>query len=93
MNNPSKFNQQIQLSIALKLGQIQKENLPNLSYAQFEEALCHIKWSEGLPEKLHAIIQDIFECNGQEIMAYLTNQAIIEGKKKTLADFESLIGG
>lgn len=93
MNNFFLMNEEIELTIALKLGMIQKNSLPNLSYEQFKLALVAIKWKAGMPTKLHDIIQDIMSCKEDEIVAYLAKKALIDGRKKSLADFAYMVGG
>lgn len=93
MNNFFLMNEEIELTIALKLGMIHKNSLPNLSYEQFKQALVAIKWKAGMPTKLHDIIQDIMSCKEDEIVAYLAKRAVIDGRKKSLADFAYMVGG
>lgn len=87
------FSTQIKLTILLKLGQIQSETLPGLSLEQFENALWKIKWAEGHPKHLHQIIDDIMTLKTEEIVSYLSQQAVIESRHQTLSDFSNLFGG
>ncbi len=86
-------NAQLELSLALKLGMIQKSSLPNLSLEQFEQALHAIKWKAGMPRQLHEIINDIFSCSADEIVAYLARKAVTDARKNSLADYASYFGG
>ncbi len=87
------FFTQIKLTMTLRLGMIQSEALPNLSYDQFEHALWKIKWAEGHPRHLHQIIDDIMNLSAEEIVSFLSTQAVIEGRHQTLSDFSTLFGG
>ena len=93
MNDFFLMTEQIELTIALKLGMLQKHALPNLSYEQFKEALVAIKWKSGMPTQLHDVIDDVLSCNEDEIVAFLAKKAVIDGHRKSLADFASMVGG
>ncbi len=93
MNDFFLMNEEIELTIALKLGMIQKNSLPNLSYEQFKQVLVANKWKAGMPTKLHDIIDDIMSIKEDEIVAYLAKRAVIDGRKKSLADFAYMVGG
>lgn len=93
MNDFFLMSDEIELTIALKLGMIQKNSLPNLSYVQFKQALIAVKWKAGMPTKLHDIIEDIMSINEDEIVAYLAKKAVIDGRKKSLADYAYMVGG
>lgn len=86
-------NEQVELSIALKLGMIQKNSLPNLSLEQFKLVLVEMKWKAGMPRQLHEAINDIFACTADEIVAYLAKKAVIDARKKSLSEYASLLGG
>lgn len=86
-------NPQIQLSLALRLGMIQKDSLPNLSLEQFSQAVLAIKWKAGVPTSLHEVINDIFACSADEIVAYLAKKAVIDARKNSLEEFASYFGG
>jgi len=93
MSKDDVFLTQIKLTMTLRLGMIQNEALPNLSYDQFEYALWKIKWAEGHPRHLHQIIDDIMSLSAEEIVNFLSTQAVIEGKQQSLNDFSTLFGG
>jgi hypothetical protein len=87
------FSTQIKLTMTLRLGMIQNEALPHLSYEQFENALWKIKWSEGYPKHIHQIIDDIMRLSAEEIVSHLSTQSVIESRHQTLSDFSTLFGG
>jgi len=87
------FSTQIKLTMLLKLGMIQSEELPGLSLDQFENALWKIKWAEGHPKHLHQIIDDIMSLKTEDIVNYLSQQAVIDSRHQTLSDFSTLFGG
>lgn len=83
----------LHLSIALRLGMIRKESLPQLSDDQFYEALWGLKWKAGIPMKFHEIIDDIFQLKADEIVAFLSKKTIIDGRSKNLNEFASYFKG
>jgi hypothetical protein len=87
------FSTQIKLTMTLRLGMIQNEAIPHLSYEQFENALWKIKWSEGYPKHIHQIINDIMSLSAEEIVSHLSTQSVIESRHQTLSDFSTLFGG
>ena len=87
------FLTQIKLTMTLRLGMIQSEALPHLSYEQFENALWKIKWAEGYPKHIHQIINDIMSLGAEDIVSYLSTQSVIESRRQTLYDFSTLFGG
>lgn len=84
---------QIQLSLALRLGMIQKDSLPNLSLEQFSVAVSAIKWKAGIPSNLHEVINDIFSITADEVVSYLAKKAVIDARKNSLDELASYFGG
>jgi hypothetical protein len=85
-------NPMIQLTLALRLGMIQKEALPNLSEDQFLLAIKEIKWKSGMPSKIHEITHDVFACTADEIVSVLAKRAIIDARKNSLEAYASYFG-
>ena len=85
--------QQLRLTIALKLGQLQREGLKQLDYAQVEETLQKWKWRKHRPSSLSEAVNDVLSLSVEEIVAFLSKQAIIDGQKLTISEFEDIIGG
>jgi hypothetical protein len=46
-----------------------------------------------MPTQLHDVIDDVLSCNEDEIVAFLAKKAVIDGHRKSLADFASMVGG
>lgn len=86
-------NRQIQLTIVLKLQQLQRDYLSNLTYQNIEDALRYWKWKKKTPYTLHEAVNDILSLTADEIVRFLSNRAIIEGSSQSLNDFQDLIGG
>lgn len=87
------YDQQIRLTLSLRLNQLQAQWLPSLSAAELEEALWHIKWSDGLPQHLSQLIDDILSITPDAIVAYLARKAVLESRKQHLSDYSVLLGG
>lgn len=87
------YDQQIRLTLSLRLNQLQAQFLPSLSAAELEEALWHIKWSEGLPQHLSQMIDDILSITPDSIVAYLARKAVLESRKQHLSEYSVLLGG
>lgn len=83
----------IKLAIALKTNQLKREELSSLTAEHVENALIGLKWSKHHPNTIHEAINDIFQLNANEVVQYLSSQAVIVGSQMKLNDFNDLIGG
>lgn len=86
-------NRQIQLTIVLKLQQLQRDYLSNLTYQNIEDTLRYWKWKKKTPRTLHEAVNDILSLTADEVVQLLSSRAIVEGYNQSLNDFEDLIGG
>lgn len=94
MNEPVLINNKhIKLAIALKTNQLKRDELSSLTYQHVESALIGLKWSFHQPQSMHEAIDDIFKLNANEVVQYLSSQAVILGAQMKLNDFQDLIGG
>ncbi len=93
MNNSFFTHKNVDLTIALKLTSLQKNGLPNLSLEQFKDALMATKWKEGQPQQLFEIVNDVFTYTADEVVAYLSKQAIVDARQQTLEEYAALLGG
>ena len=82
----------IKLAIALKAHQLKREQLSSLTYHHVESALIG-KWKYEKVYSVHQAINDIMSISASEVVAYLSNEAILLGSKMKLNDFEDLFGG
>ena len=62
-------NRQIQLTMLLKLQQLQREALPSLQYKNIEDALRFWKWRKKTPRTLHEAVNDIRSLSADEIVS------------------------
>ncbi|MEF9920804.1 MAG: post-transcriptional regulator [Erysipelotrichaceae bacterium] len=88
-----KENSQIKLAISLKTNQLKREQLSSLTYQFVENTLFGYKWKRCEKLSLHQAIDDIFNLTIGEVVAYLSNQAIIMGSQMEFNDFNDLLGG
>ena len=58
-----------------------------------ESALVGLKWANQRPTSVHEAIDDIFKISANEVVQYLSSQAVIVGSQMKLNDFNDLIGG
>lgn len=94
MNEPFSINDKhIKLAIALKTSQLKREELSSLTYEHVENALKGFVWFHKKPESVHEAVDDIFKINANEVVQYLTSQAVIVGSHMKLNEFNDLIGG
>ena len=86
-------NKQIQLTLMLKLQQLQREQLPGLNYKNLEDVMQKLVWKRNQPKTLHEAVNDILSLSADQIVRFLSKQAIIEGYRQELSEFSDLIGG
>jgi hypothetical protein len=86
-------NRQLQLAMVLKLQMLQRDGLAQLSYQQLEHVMFGWMWRKGIPESLHEAIEELFRLTADEVVVVLSKQAIMDGSKKNLSDFNDLIEG
>ena len=86
-------NTQVQLTMVLKLQQLQREGLPSLSYGNLEEYILKSLWKKRTPYSLHEAADQILHVPGDDIVRFLSRQAVINGAHANLEDFSDVIGG
>lgn len=90
-NNKAKTNQQIALTIGLKINQLRRNKLPNLEVKHFVDYLYKYKWKKAKPETFTKAISDIMEIEADNMVVYLSQSALIDAKHRSLADFDDLL--
>ena len=86
-------NMYVQLTMVIKIQQLQRESLSSLTYKNLEDYLSSVLWKSNLPGSLHEAADQILSVKGEQIVRFLTSQAIKEGSRVRLDDFSDLIGG
>lgn len=93
MRNQSELDDKyLKLAITLKTSELQRNQLPSLTYQHVESALIG-KWKFSKPQSFHDAINDVMQIDANEVVAYLSTDAIISGSKMKINDFEDLFGG
>lgn len=94
MNEPLLINNKhIKLAIALKTNQLKREELSSLTYQLVESALFGYVWMHNRPKSINEAIDDIFKLTANEVVQYLSSQAVIVGSQMKLHEFHDLLGG
>ena len=82
----------VELTMVLKLQKLQKEDLPTLTYVNLEDYLNHL-WRNKSPRTLNQAVDVVWNVAANDIVRFLSTQAVIDGAKKNLEDFVDVIGG
>lgn len=83
----------LKLAIALKTNQLKREQLSSLTFQHVEAALQEMVWKHNQPRSMHEAIDDVFHLTANEVVAFLSNQAVIMGSQMSLHDLKNIIGG
>lgn len=86
-------DQKVLMTIALKHNQIVREELSTLEISDFTDYLFKFKWKFKLPSCRSAAVNDIMHACSDDIVAFLSRQAIIESSNHELSDFKDLFEG
>lgn len=86
-------DRQLRLTAVLKLQQLQREAIPNLSIQNIEDTLKYWKWRKTCPRTLHEAVNDILSLTADDIVRCLSQRAIVDGYRQRISDFQDLIGG
>ncbi len=86
-------NTSIQLLMVIRLQELQRTGLPTLSYSDLESYLSNSLWKRNLPRTLNRAADDVLHVSANDIVRYMSFQAVIEGSSGNLADFTDLFGG
>ncbi len=81
----------IRILLMLKLSQLQREELPTLTYVNLLDYLFKMHWKNDFPETLNEICSDVLSIKASDIVAYLSYQALVDGKNSSLDDFSELL--
>ncbi|MDD2592111.1 MAG: post-transcriptional regulator [Erysipelotrichaceae bacterium] len=84
---------QLQLTVHLKLKQLQREQLSTLTYQNIIDTLFDSVWKDDYPRSLFEAVNDIMNLTADKIVAYLSKKAIIESRQHCLDDYDDLLQG
>ncbi len=83
----------IQMAMVLKLSMLRRNSNPNFTYQNIENVMYNEVWKKKEPSLVSEAVNDIMKLTAEDIVKYLSKQAIIDGKSKRIEDFEDLLGG
>ena len=86
-------NTQVQMCMVIKLQQLQREGMAVLTYANLEDYLHFHLWKKRCPDGLAQAADQILHLTTNDIVRYLSMQAMREASSKKLSDFSDLLGG
>ncbi|MGP1376354.1 MAG: post-transcriptional regulator [Bulleidia sp.] len=86
-------NTQVQMCMVIKLQQLQREGMAVLTYANLEDYLQFHLWKKRCPDGLAQAADQILRLTTNDIVRYLSMQAMREASSKKLSDFSDLLGG
>ncbi|MDE6195912.1 MAG: post-transcriptional regulator [Erysipelotrichaceae bacterium] len=72
---------------------MKREQLSSLTYQHVENTLMGLTWKYKYPSSVHEAINDILTLNANEVVAFLSNQAIVMGSQMELNEIKSILGG
>lgn len=81
----------VRFLINLKLASLQREKLSTITYDQLVQTLTATRWAKGRPLHLNVIAKDISDLTVEDIVNYLTRQALVA--KDELADYSEGLKG
>ena len=82
---------QLQLTIHLRLKQLQREYLSTLTYQNIVDTLFDSVWKDDYPKSLCDAVDDIMNLTADRIVACLSKKAIIDSKQQSLNDYDDLL--
>ncbi len=83
-------NEKLALVIGIKYNQIKREVLPNLDVNHFIDYLYNYKWKKESPSSLSEAVTDIMNTNVENMVVYLSSDALVNSKNKSLDEFGDL---
>ena len=87
----SNLMKQIDFAISIKTSQLKRKDLKSITEQHVKETLYGMVWRNQPPKSLAQAIDDIFKISVNEIVAYLSTQAIIQGGMMSVDDIDQLI--
>ncbi|MCI6271564.1 MAG: post-transcriptional regulator [Erysipelotrichaceae bacterium] len=83
----------IQMAMVIKLSILRRNSNPNFTYEHIENVMYKEIWKNKKPSLINEAINDIMKLTAEQIVMFLSKQAIIEGKSKRIDEFTDLLGG
>ena len=61
-------NTEVQMTMVVKLHQLQREALSTLTYQNLEDYLSHVIWKNKVPKALHVAVNDVMSVTGSDLV-------------------------
>ena len=87
----SSLMKQIDLAISIKASQLQRNDLKSITQKHVKDTLYGMVWNSQPPKTLAQAIDDIFKITANDIVAYLSTQAIIQGGMMSVEDIAKIM--
>ena len=71
----------VQMTMVLKLQQLQRNEMPSLQYENLEDFLAEDLWKDETPYSLHEAADQILNVSASQIVRFLSRKAVTEGQK------------
>lgn len=85
-----KNDRKIALTIALKYNQLKREYLDNLKVEEVVSLIFSHKWKHRTPESISEAVIEIMQIKADEVVAFLSQKAKIEGYNNNLDEYQDL---
>lgn len=85
------YTKQIDLAIAIKTRQLQRNDLKSITEQHVRDTLFGTIWKFDKPKTIAKAIDDIFKISVGEIVGFLSYQAVIEGSMMDISEIDQLI--
>ena len=86
-------SKRIQMTLAIKLYQLKREDMPSLTYDVLEDYCYKSLWKMKQPTSLANAVDQILAIPASDLVRYMAQRAIVDGAKMNLSEFADVIGG
>ena len=86
-------NTSVQMLMVVHIQQLQRTSLSSLTYTDLEDYLNDFLWKRDCPHTLHEAADDVLHVTANDLVRFMSKQAVTQGASGNLADFADLIGG
>lgn len=86
-------NKSIQTLMVVRMQDIQRNDLPTLEYDDLEAYLKKLLWKRNSPKTLSQAASDILNVKADDLVRFMSTQAVKDGASGNLSDFMDILGG
>ncbi len=84
-------NKSIQTLMVVRMQDIQRNDLPTLEYDDLEAYLKKLLWKRNSPKTLSQAARDILNVKADDLVRFMSTQAVKDGASGNLSDFTFLV--